>query len=251
VVLVNELSASASEIVAAALQDYKRAIIIGSKQTYGKGTVQNMVDLNDWLRNSDVGDLGAVKLTSQKFYRINGGSTQLEGVKSDVVIPDRYAYIDIGEKDYDNPLPYDKINPARYVEWSSGQDLAKAIEESKVRIKNNEKILLIDENAKWIKARRDEKEVNLNFNEYKADMMARKAETEKYKELDDYKNNLNFSSLPYEVALMEKDTTLAEKRRRWHKNLNKDIYVEEAVNVLKDLQPAVKTSATENKKKKK
>src|SRR5690606_40550899 len=97
--LVNELSASASEIVAAALQDYKRAIIIGSKQTYGKGTVQNMVDLNDWLRNSDVGDLGAVKLTSQKFYRINGGSTQLEGVKSDVVILDRYAYIDIGEKD--------------------------------------------------------------------------------------------------------------------------------------------------------
>ena len=95
VILVNELSASASEILAAAMQDYKRAIIIGSKQTYGKGTVQNMIDLNQWLRKNDLGDMGALKLTTQKFYRVNGGSTQLEGVKSDVVMPDRYSYIDI------------------------------------------------------------------------------------------------------------------------------------------------------------
>src|SRR5690606_28464269 len=86
VILVNELSASASEILAAAMQDYKRAIIIGSKQTYGKGTVQNVLDLNQWVKNSDFGDLGALKITTQKFYRVNGGSTQLEGVKSDVVV---------------------------------------------------------------------------------------------------------------------------------------------------------------------
>ena len=118
VILVNELSASASEILAAAMQDYKRAIIIGSKQTYGKGTVQNLLDLNQWLRKNDMGDMGSLKLTTQKFYRVNGGSTQLEGVKSDVVMPDRYSYIDIGERDYDNPLPYDKIEAADYEVWN-------------------------------------------------------------------------------------------------------------------------------------
>ena len=108
VIMVNELSASASEILAAAMQDYKRAIVIGSKQTYGKGTVQNVLDLNRMVRNNSNGDMGALKFTTQKFYRINGGSTQLEGVKSDVVVPDRYSYINIGEKDQDNPLPWDK-----------------------------------------------------------------------------------------------------------------------------------------------
>ena len=149
VILVNEISASASEILAAALQDYNRAIVIGSKQTYGKGTVQNMIDLNEWLRNSNVDDLGAVKITSQKFYRINGGSTQLEGVKSDVVIPDRYSYFDLGERDYDNPLPYDKIKPAKYKEWEGPMDLSNAIQKSKLRVKENEHIKLIDENAKF------------------------------------------------------------------------------------------------------
>ena len=103
VVMVNEFSASASEILAAALQDYQRAIVLGSKQTYGKGTVQNVIDLNQIITNNTYGDLGAMKVTTDKFYRINGGSTQLEGVKSDIVFPNRYAYIDTGEKDQDNP----------------------------------------------------------------------------------------------------------------------------------------------------
>jgi len=113
VILVNELSASASEILAAAMQDYNRAVVIGSKQTYGKGTVQNVVDLNRWMRNSSFGDMGALKITTQKFYRINGGSTQLKGVESDVAVPDRYSYIDIGERDYENPMPWDKICSCR------------------------------------------------------------------------------------------------------------------------------------------
>ena len=100
VILVNELSASASEILAAAMQDYKRAIVIGSKQTYGKGTVQNIVDLNRMIRSNTNGDMGAFKFTTQKYYRINGGSTQLEGVKSDVVVPDRYSYIEIGKIEF-------------------------------------------------------------------------------------------------------------------------------------------------------
>ncbi len=236
VILVNELSASASEILAAAMQDYHRAIIIGSKQTYGKGTVQNVVDLNQWLRKSDVEDMGALKITSQKFYRINGGSTQLEGVNSDVVMPDRYSYIDVGERDYDNPLPYDKIAPAKYDMWGGFMNYEETIEKSKDRISQSAQLGLIDDNAKWIKERRDEKSVNLNFEKYTQEIDQRKKDTERFKAIDKYDNKLNFKSLDYELALMEKDSTLSEKRKRWHKNLSKDIYVEEAVNVLGDIK---------------
>ncbi len=236
VILVNELSASASEILAAAMQDYKRAIIIGSKQTYGKGTVQNVIDLNQWLRKNDLGDMGALKITSQKFYRVNGGSTQLEGVKSDVVMPDRYSYIEIGERDYDNPLPYDKIDAAKYNVWDGYIDYDETIQKSKTRMAQNAELALIDKNAQWIKERRDEKMVNLNYDAYSADIELRKTESKRFESIDTYDNKLTFESLPYETALMKKDTTLSEKRERWHKNLSKDIYVEEAVHVLEDLK---------------
>ncbi len=236
VILVNELSASASEILAAAMQDYKRAIILGSKQSYGKGTVQNVVDLNQWLRNSDVGDIGALKITTQKFYRVNGGSTQLEGVKSDVVMPDRYSYIDIGERDYDNPLPYDKIAPADYNVFDGYIDFDAAIAKSNARIAVSEQLSLIDENAQWIKKRRDEMEVTLNFEDYKNEIDARKKEGEKFEAINKYDNKMSYRSLPFEMELMKRDTTLREKRKRWHKSLAKDIYVEEAVNVLEDLK---------------
>ncbi|WP_186990544.1 carboxy terminal-processing peptidase [Constantimarinum furrinae] len=236
VILVNELSASASEILAAALQDYKRAIIIGSEQSYGKGTVQNLIDLNQWLRKNDMGDMGALKLTTQKFYRINGGSTQLEGVKSDVVMPDRYSYIEVGERDYDNPLPYDKIEPADYEVWDGYVDFQETIDKSKARMAKSEQLALIDANARWIKNRRDEMNVTLNIDEYSAEIARRKQETEKFKAIDEYDNKLNYRSLPDEIALMKQDTTLREKRKRWHKSLSKDIYVEEAVNVLEDLK---------------
>lgn len=236
VILVNGLSASASEILAAAMQDYKRAIIIGSEQSYGKGTVQRLLDLNQYVRQNDMGDMGALKLTTQKFYRINGGSTQLEGVKSDVVMPDRYAYIDVGERDYDNPLPYDKIAPANYKIWDGYVDFDKAIRNSQERMAKSEQLALIDENAKWIKDRREELEVTLNLDEYIDEIEERKAQTEKYKAIDKYDNKLNLKSLSSEIELMKQDTVLREKRKRWHENLAKDIYVEEAVNVLEDLK---------------
>ena len=113
VIMQNSFSASASEILAAAIQDYRRGIIIGSKQSYGKGTVQNVIDLNQFVRGSSVGDLGALKTTTQKFYRINGGSTQLEGVSSDVAIPDRYAYLKMGERDIDNAMPWERKKAER------------------------------------------------------------------------------------------------------------------------------------------
>lgn len=236
VILVNELSASASEILAAAMQDYKRAIIIGSTQTYGKGTVQNVIDLNQWLRKNDVGDMGAIKLTTQKFYRVNGGSTQLEGVKSDVVMPDRYSYFDVGERDYDNPLPYDKISAANYNVWDGYIDFDKTIENSKKRIAMNEQLKLIDENAKYIKERRDEMDVTLNLEKYSEEIAKNKEEIKKFDAIDEYDNKLNYRSLPSEMETMKQDTTLREKRKRWHKSLAKDVYVEEAVNVLQDLK---------------
>ncbi len=236
VILVNEISASASEILAAAMQDYKRAVIIGSEQTYGKGTVQRMIDLNQWLRKNDLGDMGALKVTIQKFYRVNGGSTQLEGVKSDVVMPDRYSYIDVGERDYDNPLPYDKISPADYDIWDGYIDFEETIEKSKERMSKSDQLALIDENARYIKARRDEMDVSLNFEEYSAEIEKRKKETKKFEAIEEYDNKLSYRSLPNEIALMTQDTTLREKRKRWHKNLSQDIYVEEAVNVLEDLK---------------
>ncbi|MCL6216858.1 carboxy terminal-processing peptidase [Zunongwangia pacifica] len=236
VILVNELSASASEILAAAMQDYKRAVIIGSKQTYGKGTVQNVIDLNRWLRNNDYGDMGALKITTQKFYRVNGGSTQLEGVKSDVVVPDRYSYVDIGEKDQENPLPWDKIDPADYNIWDGYVGYEEAIENSKERMAKSEQIKLIEQNAKWIKEQSEDDTYSLNFDRYAADAEKNKEVAKQYDALKDYKTNLSFTSLPYEEKLFKADSTLQEKRERWHKDLSRDVYVEEAINVLSDIK---------------
>ncbi|GHA42749.1 tail-specific protease [Salinimicrobium marinum] len=236
VILVNELSASASEILAAAMQDYKRAIVIGSKQTYGKGTVQNVIDLNRWIRNSDFGDLGALKVTTQKFYRVNGGSTQLEGVKSDVVVPDRYSYIDIGEKDQENPLPWDQIEAANYKVWDDYVGFEETIRSSKQRMANNEQLRLIDENARWIRDQRDEQSFPLNFEAYSKKLEQDEEQAKRFDQISDYKSDLTYRSLPYEEALFETDTVLAEKRERWHKSLTGDVYVEEAIHVLADMK---------------
>ena len=237
VIMVNSFSASASEILAAAIQDYRRGIIIGSKQTYGKGTVQNVIDLNQFVRNSAVGDLGALKTTTQKFYRINGGSTQLEGVSSDVAMPDRYAYLKMGERDIDNAMPWDKIDPAEYKFWDKQNNFDKAIDNSKKRIAMNEKFKLIEENAKWIDERNKENIYSLNIDKFKADQNAVEQKAKKYKAISNYQNKLKFSSLPNEIEAMKTDITLKEKRERWHESLSKDIYVEEAINILDDLQP--------------
>ncbi|HDZ15256.1 hypothetical protein LCGC14_0628560 [marine sediment metagenome] len=236
VILVNELSASASEILAAAMQDYKRAIVIGSQQTFGKGTVQNVIPLENIVRSNDHDDLGAIKLTTQKFYRINGGSTQLEGVKSDVVVPDKYSYIDLGERDQSNPLKWDKISPANYKAWNGYIDYDRTIANSKKRMDNSAQIKLIEENAKWLKSKQDETVISLNYDAYVNDEEKAKEKSKYFKTITDYDSKLTFESLKYEKDLFVKDSVLQEKRDRWHKNLAKDVYVEEAVNVLQDLK---------------
>ena len=236
VILVNEGSASASEILAAAMQDYKRAIIIGGNQTWGKGTVQNVFPLDRMVRGNTNGDLGALRYTTQKYYRINGGSVQLEGVKSDINVPYRYKYLDFGEKDSENPLEWDEIDDVDYTTWQSNFDFDQAIQKSKDRMSNNEYLKLVDENAKWIKTVRDDKLINLNYDDFKKELEENLSETKKFDALNDFSMDFNFKSLPYEVDLIEKDSVLGIKRKRWHKSLNKDVYIDEALNVLSDLR---------------
>jgi carboxyl-terminal processing protease len=252
VVMINSFSASASEILAAAIQDYRRGIILGSKQSYGKGTVQNVIDLNQFVRGNTVGDLGALKTTTQKFYRINGGSTQLEGVSSDVAIPDRYAYLKMGERDIENAMPWDKIDPAEYNFWTKQANFDSAIERSKNRVLANSTYKLINENAAWIDQRNNENTYSLQLDKFKKEQEALEEKAKKYKSISDYDSQLKFNSLPYEQVLMNTDISLKEKRERWHEALEKDIYVEEALNVLGDLLPksiqkSASTSVTKSK----
>jgi carboxyl-terminal processing protease len=240
VILVNELSASASEILAAAMQDYKRAIVLGSEQTYGKGTVQQVLDLNRMVRNSSGGDMGALKFTTQKYYRINGGSTQLEGVKSDIVVPDRYKYIGIGERTYDSPMAWDKIDPADYEVWENYFDYEATIAKSRARMAANEQLKLIDENAKWINTIRENNDFSLNYDKYKQRLDENETYAKRFDKIADYQSDLQFKSLPYELRMMEKDSVLKEKRERWHKSLSQDVYVDEAINVLQDLKMTYK-----------
>lgn len=236
VILVNEGSASASEILAAAMQDYERAIIIGGNQTWGKGTVQNVFPLNRMVRGNTKGDLGALRYTTQKYYRVNGGSVQLEGVKSDINLPFRYKYLDFGEKDSENPLQWDEIENINYQKWNSNFDFDFAIKNSQKRMKESEHLKLVDENAKWIKDIREKKIFNLNYQKFRSDLEENIKTTEKFKKLDDFSLDYSFKSLPYETQMIENDSILGTKRERWHKSLNKDIYIGEALNVLSDLR---------------
>ena len=235
VILVNEFSASASEILAAALQDYNRAIIIGSKQTYGKGTVQNILSLNQFISGNTYGELGFIKLTTDKFYRISGGSTQLEGVKSDIIFPNRYSYIDIGERDLENPLSWDQINSASYSPLNKQLYYDKALENSKNRISKNEFFNIIDEQAKWVKEQQEDNIVSLNYDTYKLDMDNNKKESEKFKKIDDFKSNFRFEWLKDNLPGEKVPDEIVERRNRWIDNLKKDLYVDEAINILSDL----------------
>tara|TARA_B100000989_G_scaffold240269_1_gene187134 strand:- start:1807 stop:3933 length:2127 start_codon:yes stop_codon:yes gene_type:complete len=236
VILVNEFSASASEILAAALQDYNRAVVLGSKQTYGKGTVQNIIDLNNVISGNTYGNLGSLKITTDMFYRVNGGSTQLEGVKSDLIFPNRYSYVDIGEKDLDNPLNWNKIDPARYDNSSKIFNYSNAIEKSKKRINENEYFSLIDQHARLVKSRQDDKVISLEYKSYKEDQDNIKFQNDKLKVIDDFISPFLFDwndSNQNSDSLYNDD--MKEKRDRWIESLEKDIYVNEAMNLLKDL----------------
>jgi carboxyl-terminal processing protease len=244
VVLVNEFSASASEIIAAALQDYKRAIVLGSKQTFGKGTVQNVFDLNRMITGGTYGNLGALKVTTDKFYRINGRSTQLEGVKSDIVFPDQYAYVDMGEKDQDNPLAWDRITPANYVPYGKMDNYEYSLQRSNQRLKENSFTKLIDEQALWVKERQEDNTYALDYESYKSEREKNKSYSERFKKLGKFESSYDFQWLPEAGTQEEVNEDLIEKRSRWQKSLKKDIYISEAVEILKDLSTQIKLEKT-------
>ena len=234
VVLINEMSASASEILAAALQDYERAVILGSKKTFGKGTVQNVIDLNKFISNSDF-DLGALKITTDKFYRINGESVQLEGVKSDVIVPDSYMHIFNGEKDEENPLAWDKIDPAMYNPWINEGSLDFISSNAQTRVNDNNYLKLISKRADWIEKQQKNKSIPLKFLSYQNYLDENKNKTKQFESLSKYSNDLNFKLLKTEKEYIMSNKELLSNRNRWHNNLTKDIYISEGVNILKQL----------------
>ena len=229
VVLINELSASASEILAAALQDYNRAIIIGSK-SYGKGTVQNMVALNR-IMGDKYGDLGALKWTTKKFYRITGGSTQRKGVVPDIIIPDSYMYLDIREKDEPTALAWDKIEKVRYKNYNIAHK-QKIVSQEQQRIDTTSLFKHIKEKARWIAENKKDNTIYLKYNKYVEDIKRDEAIGKKFDSLTKFNSNFEVQSLREDLRGREKDTVFKAKREKWIKAIKKDPYISEAVKVL-------------------
>lgn len=234
-IMVNHGSASASEILAAAIQDYKRGVIIGT-QSFGKGTVQSFLDLDQYLlpQFDTVRPLGSVKITMQKFYRINGGTTQLKGVIPDVVLPDPYAFIEVGEKELDYPLSWDEIAKANYSEY-------KTINYEKIRKNNAERLKasaafkLIDTESKELKTRKDDTKYSLNLDKYRAEQKAWKEQVKKYDDLKIDIKGFEANLLTVDKDAMNGDTTKLNKEIKWTKNIQKDNYIFETSNILNDM----------------
>jgi carboxyl-terminal processing protease len=250
-VMVNEFSASASEIFAAAIQDYGRGVIIGSTSTYGKGTVQRNIGLDQGFSLSN-SDLGTVKLTLQKFYRINGGSTQLKGVSSDIVLPDQLEYLKVREKDDEDALPWDEINKSPYSSWNAGYDLKVIQQLSNQRVENDPAFKLIRENTDWL-SKQNDKQYSLQIDKYRKEQKAIRstfAQNELLIKLKEEKE-LNVSALPNEENRWANDQNKQERFNAWLKGLRRDIYLDQAVKVVNDVisqQNLVKAKGEEQKK---
>ncbi len=237
VVMVNSYSASASEILAAAMQDYKRAAIVGSTTTYGKGTVQRIFDLDEALGSdfNAIKPIGSLKLTTQKFYRINGGATQLRGVTSDVVLPDMYAYLDQGEKETAYPLKWDEIRPADYQPWSRPVSSTKLKASSEARIAKNDEFRTIDDIAKRLKRQADNTIRSLKLTEYQKEQALAKADNQRYEEIEKKLPSLTLRQLKIDRDAIAKDSIQLARADNFTKRLKKDVYLQEAVNIVRDL----------------
>lgn len=238
IVMTNHLSASASEILAAALQDYERALIVGSKSTFGKGSVQRFFDLDRALKgNNEFKPLGNLKISMQKFYRVNGGSTQLKGVTPDIILPDNYHYIDTGEKEYDNALEWTEIDAKDY-----SQNVVKLRNKSKIvalsekRVSEDDKFNLILENANRLKVNRDQSEYPISINEYGSLMDKRKEEAKKFESLyEDDVDFLSVNNMAVDTAYINADESRIGRNEAWIEGLKKDFYLEETLFILRDL----------------
>jgi carboxyl-terminal processing protease len=234
-VMVNEFSASASEIFAAAIQDYDRGVIIGSTSTYGKGTVQRNIGLDKTMGFLDPNsELGTIKLTLQKFYRINGGSTQLRGVASDVNIPDIFEYTKIREKDNPDALGWDEIQKADYNRWKYGLDLNPIRKSSAERIKSNALFTTIHNNAEWL-AKQSDRNVFLSLKKYQEDQKRNKAIAKQIEAQNKLPHELSIEALQDDMKRLETDSAKLDRFKNWLKILRNDPYLDEATNVLGDM----------------
>ena len=234
-VMVNEFSASASEIFAAAIQDYGRGVIIGSTSTYGKGTVQRSIGLDPENFLSPNSDLGSLKITLQKFYRINGGSTQLKGVVPDVVIPDKYEYLEFREKNNTNALPWDEISKASYKKWEDGYDLQTIKNLSNARISSNPIFQQIKQKTQWLSTQND-RELPLELARFKKEQESRTAIAKQLDTLTKLKDSLSMAFLPQDLERMNTDKDKAERYNQWLRSLKTDIYLDQAIKIVGDIR---------------
>ena len=236
VIMVNQFSASASEILAAAMQDYGRAVIVGTP-TFGKGTVQRFFDLDAVVRgNPEVKPLGEVKLTVQKFFRVDGGSTQLKGVTPDIIFPDPSFYLETGEKEEDFPMEWTQIEPVPYSQkvYSLG-NLPRIKEKAAYRIKNNEIFQKIDARAKRIKDQRDDSSHSLNMDTYRAESDKWEAEDKEYDKLFENEVLTKVQNLPADISGIEADESKKARNDEWLKSVKKDVYLVETLNIMHDM----------------
>jgi carboxyl-terminal processing protease len=236
VVMVNRNSASASEIMAAAMQDYKRAVIIGTP-SFGKGTVQSFLDLDNYLLKQfdSLRPLGSLKVTIQKFYRVNGGATQLRGVIPDINLPDPYFYIETGEKELDNPMPWDEIAKAEYVPFNNIK-YDKLKEKSTTRVGKNKEFMLVNEEAKEFKVKKEDTKYSLNLEKYMAEAKKYKDEAQKYDELRKDIKGFDAMLVNSDIQRLADDTLKLSREKKWAANIKKDYYLQEATNVIGDMK---------------
>jgi carboxyl-terminal processing protease len=253
IVMVNEFSASASEILAAAMQDYGRAVIVGSN-TYGKGSVQRFYDLDRALTgNTNLKPLGNVKISIQKFFRINGGSTQLKGVTPDIALPDNYTEIPVGEKDNEHPMPWTQINAVKYSQAVVDlKKLPKIAENSKKRVESNETFKLIGEYAKRVKVQRDDSEYPLSLKEYRAEDAKRKETGKKFENMLKPIDGFLADNIGEDMHALtaSNDSSKLVRNTDWLKDVKKDIHLYETLMIMKDLiqNATFKTASAEPKR---
>lgn len=238
-VMVDEFSASASEIFAAAIQDYKRGIIIGSTSTFGKGTVQRSIPLNPEsenpaFANRNTEDLGSVKLTLQKYYRINGGSVQLKGVTPDVVIPNRMEYLKFREKDDAYSLPWDEIGKADYKPWTSTISTDEVVKYGSDIVNTNSSFKKIKETVDWLD-KYNTKEYSLNLSKYREEQKLLKAKMGELDKLYKLTKELNVKNTETDLAALKDAQDKLDKNNQWLKRISGDIYIDETVKVMNNM----------------
>lgn len=234
VVMVNERSASASEIFASAIQDYKRGVVVGSSSTFGKGTVQRAFPVGGNGNGSGAGDLGAVHLTLQKYYRVDGGATQLKGVESDIVLPGLYEAYKVREKDSPNALVWDEMPKASYQTWTYAPDLVALQQKSSERLTTNNVFKQIKDNTNILADNRKTAR-SLEIQKYKAQQKEVRDISTKVRNLTQLKEDLSVANLSSDLEAINSDSLKKDRNDFWVKYLKKDVYLGETLNIMNDV----------------